>query len=111
MQTEELSKQELLSEIKNLRLDIEELKEEKADLEIMLESIAEHSSEVNNQLHDKNQEMVVYIQNVQRLAAAISEIENNSFELDSVKEFVNREDELGKMARFFIKISSSPVAS
>ena len=106
MQTEELSKQDLLSQIKKLSIDIEELKEEKSDLEIMLESIAEHSSEVNNQLHDKNQEMVVYIQNVQRIAAAISAIENNSFEADSIQEFAHREDELGKMARFFIKISS-----
>lgn len=107
MQTEELSQQELISQIKSLKIEIEELKEEKADLEIMLESIAEHSSEVNNQLHDKNQEMVVYIQNVQRIAAAISAIENNSFEADSIKEFVNREDELGKMTRFCLSISES----
>lgn len=105
MQTEELSKQELLSQIKKLNIEIEELQEEKADLEIMLESIAEHSSEVNNQLHDKNQEMVVYIQNVQRIAAAISAIENNSFKENTIEELTSREDELGQMARFFIRIS------
>ena len=105
MQTEELSKQELLSEIKKLNIELEDIKEEKADLEIMLESIAEHSSEVNNQLHDKNQEMLVYIQNVQRIAAAASAIENNSFEVNSIKEIASREDELGQMARFFISIS------
>ena len=105
MQTEELSTQELLSQIKQLNIEVEDLKEEKADLEIMLESIAEHSSEVNNQLHDKNQEMLVYIQNVQRIAAATSAIENNSFEANSIKEIASREDELGQMARFFIRIS------
>lgn len=105
MQTEESSKEELLSQIKKLNLEIEELQEEKSDLEIMLESIAEHSSEVNNQLHDKNQEMVVYIQNVQRIAAAIPAIENNSFQANTIAELTSREDELGQMARFLIHIS------
>ena len=105
MQTEESSKEELLSQIKKLNLEIEELQEEKSDLEIMLESIAEHSSEVNNQLHDKNQEMVVYIQNVQRIAAAIPAIENNSFQANTIAELTSREDELGQMARFLIRMS------
>jgi len=51
MQEEELSKEQLILEVLRLRSNIEELKTEKADLEILLENTTEHSDTVEAQLH------------------------------------------------------------
>ncbi|HLO48954.1 MAG TPA: ATP-binding protein [Kamptonema sp.] len=50
MQEEELSKEQLILEVLRLRSETEELKREKADLEILLETTAEHSDTVEAEL-------------------------------------------------------------
>ena len=46
MQEEQLSREELLLEIQKLRQEVENLNREKADLEILLETTAQHSDDV-----------------------------------------------------------------
>ncbi|OCR02568.1 histidine kinase [Oscillatoriales cyanobacterium USR001] len=58
MQEEELSKEQLILEVLRLRSNIEELKSEKADLEILLENTTEHSDTVEAQLHGFAQSVV-----------------------------------------------------
>ena len=58
MLEEQLSREQLLLEIKRLRQQVEDLKEEKADLEILLETTAEHSDTVETELRDRALEAV-----------------------------------------------------
>jgi diguanylate cyclase (GGDEF)-like protein len=50
---EQNSKEKLLSHIENLRRELEDLKQEKIDLEIMLETTTEHADLVELQLHQE----------------------------------------------------------
>lgn len=50
---EQIAKEQLLFQIEQLRQEVEELKLEKADLEIMLETTTEHSDMVESQLHQE----------------------------------------------------------
>ena len=53
MQEEQPSREDLLKEIEKLRQEVEELKTEKADLEILLETTTQHSDTVEEELHQK----------------------------------------------------------
>lgn len=54
--TAELSREELLFELTSLRQKLAEVEQEKADLEILLETTAEHSSNVEAELQDEAEE-------------------------------------------------------
>jgi adenylate cyclase len=58
MLEEQPSREQLLLEIERLRQQVEDLKEEKADLEILLENIAEHSNMVESELRYRALEAV-----------------------------------------------------
>ncbi|MCW6052100.1 adenylate/guanylate cyclase domain-containing protein [Microcoleus sp. A2-C5] len=58
MLEEQPSREQLLLEIERLRQQVEDLKEEKADLEILLENTAEHSDTVESELRDRALEAV-----------------------------------------------------
>ncbi|MBE9129318.1 MULTISPECIES: adenylate/guanylate cyclase domain-containing protein [unclassified Coleofasciculus] len=58
MQAKQPSREQLLLEIAGLRQKLEALKEEKADLEILLETTTEHSDTVEAELHNKAEEVV-----------------------------------------------------
>ncbi len=62
MLLEEMTKEELLLELQNLRLAVEELQLEKSDLEILLETTTEHATEIENELQEKNEEVQSYMQ-------------------------------------------------
>lgn len=55
---EQLSREDLLGEIEVLRQEIEELKREKADLEILLETTTEHSDTLEAELYDEAEKAV-----------------------------------------------------
>ena len=50
---EELSREELILEIARLRQEIDEIKQEKADLEILLETTTEHADTIEEVLHNQ----------------------------------------------------------
>ncbi len=52
MLEEQPSREQLLLEIERLRQQVQDLKEEKADLEILLETTAQHSDTLTSELHD-----------------------------------------------------------
>ncbi|MEG3924982.1 adenylate/guanylate cyclase domain-containing protein [Microcoleus sp. T3_D1] len=58
MLEEQPSREQLLLEIEKLRQQVEDLKEEKADLEILLETTAEHSDTVETELRSRAFEAV-----------------------------------------------------
>nr|RNJ65964.1 MAG: hypothetical protein EDM05_28420 [Leptolyngbya sp. IPPAS B-1204] len=47
------SREELLQQIEQLQMQLEELQAENADLEILVETITEHSTSLENQIYEK----------------------------------------------------------
>jgi hypothetical protein len=77
------------------------LESEKADLEIMLETVTLHSTDLEQQLYDKNQEILSYLREVEKVTAAAGEVEEGTFELASLDAVALRGDPLGQLARVF----------
>jgi DNA repair ATPase RecN len=96
-----LSTEQCLSEIAKLNREIELLKNDKEDLEILLETITEHSTELENEIYEKNQTMTKYLQQVEKITAAAAAVEQGTFEINSLDEVSQRTDELGQLARVF----------
>ncbi|MDY6783487.1 MAG: PAS domain S-box protein [Cyanobacteriota bacterium] len=100
----ELSKAELLAQIEALSQQLEVVSEEKADLDIMMETINEHSTSLENEIHKKNKQMRGYIQQVEKLTDAATAVETNSFDPETLSEVAARPDELGNLARIFTQM-------
>ena len=83
---EQVAREQLLFHIEHLRQELEELKLEKADLEIMLETTTEHADMVEIQLHTE----IIERQKIQAaLGEANQELEKLSV-LDSLTQIANR---------------------
>lgn len=98
---DQLSQAELIEQNKTLCQEIETLKSEQEDLEILLDTITEHSTDLENEIYEKNQIMLKYIEQVKLITQAAAAVENESFTLESLDEVANRKDELGQLARVF----------
>ena len=83
---EQIAKEQLLFEIAHLRQEVEKLKEEKADLEILIENTTQHADLIESQLHNE-------ICDRQKAQAALS-LANRELEklcvLDSLTQVANR---------------------
>lgn len=77
MQEEERSRIDLLSEIDELRREIEALRREKADLEILLETTMVHADLVEEQLHESNRHLQAEIAERTRTEARLKASEKN----------------------------------
>jgi nitrate/nitrite-specific signal transduction histidine kinase len=84
-----------------LAREIEILQSDKADLEIMVETITEHSTDLENEIYEKNQTLLRYIEQVEKVTAAAAAVERNAFEPRLLDEVAGRSDELGQLARVF----------
>lgn len=71
MQEEELSREQLMQEIERLRLEVENLYKEKADLEIMLETTTAHADIVDAQLYELNKQLQAEVVERQRIEAEL----------------------------------------
>jgi diguanylate cyclase (GGDEF)-like protein len=78
MQEEELSQEQLLLEVKRLRWEVEALKLEKADLELLLETTSAHADsllemlqQTSQTLHQSNQQLQAEIAERQRTEAVL----------------------------------------
>lgn len=98
------SNQELQQQIAALQQQIEQLQNEKADLEILTEAVTEHSTDLENQLYASNQKMSVYLQQVEKVTAAAAAVENHTFNPVSLSEVGKRQDELGRFVRVFCQM-------
>lgn len=95
MHDEEASREQLLLEIKRLRGEVKALKLEKADLEILLETITTHADTILEtlhtttlQLHESNQQLQVEIAERQRTEAALKTAQT---ELQSLLAILSRD--------------------
>jgi serine phosphatase RsbU (regulator of sigma subunit) len=91
----------LLDQIAELTHQLTVTKTENADLEILLENVTEHATNLERELYQKQQIMLSYIQQVDQVTAAAAAFENDSFEPQSLNLVAAREDELGRLARVF----------
>ncbi|MBF2048560.1 MAG: response regulator [Elainella sp. C42_A2020_010] len=101
------SREELLQQIEQLQMQLEELQAENADLEILVETITEHSTSLENQIYEKNEQMTSYLQQVDKVTAAAAAIEADSFKPESLDEVATRDDELGRLARVFQQMAQT----
>jgi PAS domain S-box-containing protein len=95
----------LLAKVANLTADLEAqltiVNGKNADLEIILETITEHSTDLENQIYQKNQKLLSYIDQANIVTAAAAAVEQNTFDPDSLADVAARTDELGQLARVF----------
>lgn len=94
-------KEQLLAKIFQLQKQIEELKADKSDLEILLDTVTQHSTHLENEIYEKNQIMVRYLQEVEKITGAAAAVEAGTFQIESLDDVAAREDELGQLARVF----------
>lgn len=87
--------------IEVLQQEISRLKQENDDLEILLENTTEHSTRIEIELHEKNEEMKAYLQHVYCVTTAAAAVEAGTFQLGMLDAIARREDELGQLARVF----------
>jgi adenylate cyclase len=71
MQAEQLSSEHLLLEIERLRQELEAVKRDKVDLEILLETTMTHADAIEVLLHESNQQLQAEIAERQRAEAAL----------------------------------------
>lgn len=99
------SVEQLLSEIEALKQELLDQENEKSDLEILLENIIEHSTNIEAELHNKNEEMSRYLQQVFCITAAAASVEAGTFQSHTLDEVADRSDELGQLARVFQRMT------
>lgn len=96
-----LSQTDLITTVEKLQKQIEDVKNDKADLEILLDTITEHSTDLENEIYEKNQIMLRYLEQVKLVTQAAAAVENENFAVESLNEVAARSDELGQLARVF----------
>jgi DNA repair ATPase RecN len=96
-----------LSEILQLQQQLAQVNHEKDDLEIILETITEHSTTLENQIYQQNRQMREYIEQVNKLTDAAAVLENDQ-DLDPslLQTVTQRLDELGQLARVFLQMAN-----
>ena len=97
--------EQLLLEVEALKQELLDQENEKSDLEILLENITEHSTNIEAELHDKNEEMSRYLQQVFCITAAAAAVETGTFQSHTLDEVAARSDELGQLARVFQRMT------
>ena len=93
--------EQLKGQIGQLQERLQELLGERSDLEIMVETITEHSTDLENRIYAQNQQMQSYLVEVERVTAAAAAVESDRFESASLDPVAARSDELGQLARVF----------
>ena len=93
--------EKLTTQLQDLMQKIEEVEEEKNIYETLVEIITQHSTDLENQMRDKNQEMQTYIQQVKKVIDAAIAVKNNNFEPQILSDVAARSDALGELAQVF----------
>lgn len=91
----------LEQQLEALNQELGSLKQENVDLEILLENTTEHSTQIEIELHEKNEEMKEYLRHVFCVTAAAAAVEDGTFQSTMLDTVMPRDDELGQLARVF----------
>ena len=91
----------LVSRLEQLQTEVETAKADRADLQLLLDTVIEHSTELENQLFQKQQTLLNFIEQVNKVTAAAKDFETDIFEATSLDDIAVRDDELGCLARVF----------
>jgi two-component system sensor histidine kinase ChiS len=95
------SPEKINTQLQDLMQKLEEVEEEKNSYETLVEIITQHSTDLENQMRDKNREMQTYIQQVKKVIDAAIAVKNNSFEPQILSDVAARCDALGELAQVF----------
>jgi adenylate cyclase len=95
------SPEKLTTQLQDLMQKLEEVEEEKNSYETLVEIITQHSTDLENQMRDKNREMQTYIQQVKKVIDAAIAVKNNCFEPQILSDVAARSDALGELAQVF----------
>ena len=95
------SVEQLLLEIEDLKQKLLDKENENSDLEILLENNVDHFTNIEAELHNKNSEMSLYLQQVYCITAAAAAVEAGTFQSHTLDEVAACSDELGRLARVF----------
>ncbi|NEO87844.1 MAG: PAS domain-containing protein [Spirulina sp. SIO3F2] len=106
-QAKNYSKQALLEYIGTLEQKLEKISEERDDAELLLDTITELTTGLENQIHARNREMATYIQQVELVTQAAEAVEQGVFEPSCLAEVESRDDALGTLARVFKSMVST----
>ena len=100
--------QGLAAEIVRLRDQLTAAEQERLDLEILLDTTTEHSTEIeaeleaiNDQLEEANTRLRLYFEQVERVTQAAGAVESGAYVVESLNEVALRQDGLGQLARVF----------
>ena len=88
-------------EIDRLQQQLDDVTEAKRELELLLETITEHSTNLENEILQKNKNLLNYIAQVNKVTAVAAAVEQDCFDPESLKDVSARTDELGRLARVF----------
>lgn len=91
----------LAARLQELMQQVEAVEDDRNGLETLLEIVTQHSTTLENQLHDKDQETQRYIRQVEKVTNAAIAVKNNTFDPQTLLEVAERADELGELARVF----------
>ncbi len=91
----------LQAEIDRLKQQVDDLTETKWELELLLETVTEHSTYLENEILQKNKNLLSYIAQVNKVTAAAAAVEEDCFDPQSLNDVSARTDELGRLARVF----------
>jgi hypothetical protein len=96
--------------VESLLDQLETFKQENADLQILLDTITEHSDYVEAELAEKNALMQLYIDQVGKVTAAAADMEAGRFVVESLDAVATRNDQLGQLARVFQHMAREVIA-
>ena len=91
----------LQAEIDSLQQQLNDANEAKAELELLLETVTQHSTNLENEILQKNKNLLGYIAQVNKVTAAAAAVEEDCFDPQSLNDVSARTDELGRLARVF----------
>ena len=91
----------LQAEIDRLQKQLDDANEANEELELLLETVTEHSTNLENEILHKNQNLLGYIAQVNKVTAAAAAVEEDCFDPQSLNDVSARTDELGRLARVF----------
>ena len=91
----------LQAEVNRLQQQLDYVTEAKGELELLLETVTEHSTNLENEILQKNQNLLGYIAQVNKVTAAAAAVEADCFDPQSLNDVSARTDELGRLARVF----------